>query len=362
MLRKALIAGLNEVQDAIATSHVLESIRMRPDKQRQDIGIGLKALFDYSLAANTFSSAGREVVSIFELSQLEDPKLWVPILSDDSPHKQKLVRSMLVMQSELPKLVALLQQDSVTQQPDQRAGDSAQIAALDVVRVSLVEEKGQFSTVQRVIEGLTACQELYESLQKLNGDVATPLAIGAIDSGSDKSFDLFGAAELMKQFRELVISIWGLIVFHREHKLGKRLELIASALPILERVNSLEQANKLGREEAQIIRNGIIDGAKKFIRSGVLTEDLAAHTTHDPRELMTPEPKLLTGPLIQSSGQSASTETDPHPVRPGHSGAVDSFSRLSAEDLEQLANMLAARDIPPKRDELDNTKQNDNGG
>ena len=102
----------------------------------------------------------------------------------------------------------------------------------------------------------------------------------------------------MKEFRELVVSLWGLIVFHREHKFGKRLELIASALPVLERVAAPEHANKLGREEAQIIRNGIVEGAKKFIASGVVTDDLAAHATHEPRALLAPEPKLLTGPAI----------------------------------------------------------------
>ena len=64
------------------------------------------------------------------------------------------------MQNELPKLIELLHQDTVSQPDAAKLGGSSAPESIDVVRISLVEERGQFSTVQRVIEGLSACKEL----------------------------------------------------------------------------------------------------------------------------------------------------------------------------------------------------------
>ena len=249
-------------------------------------------------------------------------------------------------ESALPKLVTLLHQETVGQSAPERK-DNADEAVLDVIRITFVEDDDQFSTVQRVIDGLSACQEIYGGLQRLNGDTSTPLAIGAIDSGSDKSFDLFGAAALMKEFRELIVSLWGLVVFHREHKLGRRLELLASALPILERVTALEQANRLGREEAQIIRNSFVEGTKKFVAAGVLTDDLTEHATHSPRALLAPEPKLLTGPANNSKATPPGTADDGM-LAQNRSQRGLAGRNISDADLQRLAELMNTRTSPKK--------------
>ncbi|WP_428506813.1 hypothetical protein [Roseateles sp.] len=347
MLRKDLAAGVNEVLGAIKKSSIMEALKIERTDKTRDLGAALKAFRDYSIAAQSFSPVARTVADTFNMELLEDTQNWLALITDASPGKMRLVRSITTMQSELPRLLALLHQDSVPSSfsslTDSEHPGEANVVS---VRISLVEDAGQFSTVQRVIDGLSACQEMYSALQRINSDYSTPLAIGAIDSGSDKSFDLFGAAELMKQFRELVVSIWGLVVFHREQKIGKRLELIAAALPILEQVNTLEQSGRLGREEAQIIRNELIDGTKKFVATGVVTEDLASHATYSPRALMAPEPKLLTGPASAPSAKPPSHQSQSlgdHDNSLAHNGRP-TLAGLSEEDLDRLAEMLSSRD------------------
>lgn len=344
MQRKDMIAAISDVSDALEKSGVVGVLRQtRSEKSApRDTSEKLRALRDYAVLASNFKPVARSLAKILKLELLEDPEVWLQLVaSNDSGMALTLARAVSTVQSELPKILTLLQQESVKSAPSTQ-DDATKAAALDSLRITFVEEDGRFSTVQRLVDGLSACQEIYDGLQRLSGDASRPLAIGAIDSGSDKSFDLFGAAALMKEFRELVVSLWGLVVFHREHKLGRRLELLASALPILERVTALEQANRLGREEAQIIKNCFIEGTKKFVAAGVLTEDLEAHATHNPRALLAPEPKLLTGPA--SADMAASDPSDPELDPPVGRSSTRNFSDADLERLAELMSSKSSRD------------------
>jgi hypothetical protein len=344
MQRRDILIAVTELTTALESTGVLGIVRGEsPRDKARDPTSTLRALRDYALLASRFSPAAKVLAAVFKLTILEEPEVWMQLLGGERSNMgMGLARAVGVVKNELPHIVELLQQESV---PDAtRGAERAGGTVLDVMRITFVEEHGTFSTVARIIEGLSGCQEMYDGFQRLMGEQSVPLAIGAIDSGSDKSFDLFGAAALMKEFKELVISIWGLVVYHRENKLGKRLDLIAAALPILERVNSLEKAEKIGREEAQIIRNAFTDGAKKFVSAGVITDELLSHASYDPRALLSPEPKLLTGPMASADEGAGDTRTE---AKPGTGGP--SVAQMSDADLERLAAFIAKRTSGDRR-------------
>lgn len=350
MQRRDIVLAIQEILSAIERTNLQSILKIeRAEKARDDTSGMLRVLRDYSLSASKYSPAARALTQIFKLDMLEDPEIWLHIIGgSQAPAKMQLLRTVTTVRSEMPKILELLHQETVAEDQSiqgRKHGESP----LSSVRITFVEDDGQFSTVQRLIEGLSACQEIYDGLQRLNGDTSVPLAIGAIDSGSDKSFDLFGAAALMKEFRELIVSLWGLVVFHREHKLGRRLELLAAALPILERVSAMEQSNRLGREEAQIIRNCFVEGTKKFVAAGVLTDDLSQHATHSPRTLLAPEPKLLTGPNLASQDGTASDEQRTTREESAD-GKTASLRNMSNADLERLADIMAAKNIRRSKD------------
>ena len=296
----------------------------------------LHALRAYSISAHAYSDAGRAVAKVFEIEKVEDPEFWVRLLgeTDDSI----MLRNRLAfMTRELPQILVLLAQDSV---PEQAEGKDLEFVSL---QIRLIEEDGRFSTVSRVLQALSACQELYDALAILEDDVSQPLAIAAIDSGSDKAFDLFGAAKVVSELRQLILSIWDLVVFHRERKLGRQLELIASALPILERIKKMEDSEKLGREQAQIIRNGIMDGTKKFLDAGVIMDEFSAHARTDPRLLLAPEQKLLSAPSADSHTAPRSNPDPPDTPPSDRSFGRDGLqpkTGLSDEDIRRIADLL----------------------
>lgn len=335
MLRRQLIAGMDEVLTAIHKSELILALRRGASKETP--AKLLRALRNYALSASRYNEAARQVASVFEIEKVEDPDFWVLLLGDTD--ENMLLRNRLnFVTKELPQVLSLLTQDTVS---DQSASKDAELSSL---QIRLIEENGRFSTVSRVIQALSACQELYDSLATLEDDVSQPLAVAAIDSGSDKAFDLFGAAKVMSELRQLILSMWDLVVFHRERKLGRQLELIASALPILERIQKLEDSQKLGREQAQIIRNGIIDGTKRFLDSGVTLDEFSNHSHTDPRMLLAPEQKLLSGPSNPPTGSSSANPSAPNtPPSSDRSFSPEEQlprSGLSDDDIRRIAEAL----------------------
>ena len=334
MLRRQLLEGVQEVLNAIRTSELASSMGRGSAKESPAKLLG--ALRAYSISAHSYSEAGRAIAKVFALEKVEDPDFWVRLLGE-TEYNMILRNRLSFIITELPQILDLLTQDSV---PEKAEGKDLELVSL---QIRLIEEDGRFSTVSRVIQALSACQELYDALAILEDDISQPLAVAAIDSGSDKAFDLFGAAKVMSELRQLILSMWDLVVFHRERKLGRQLELIASALPILERIKKMEDSEKLGREQAQIIRIGIIDGTKKFLDAGVTLEEFSSHSRTDPRLLLAPEQKLLSAPSPDSHTTPRSSPDPSAPPSSDRSFAPDgapSKTGLSDEDIRRIADLL----------------------
>lgn len=328
MQRRMLVAASHEVMDALERSGALAVMNPATARGEGDgRAAALKAFRAYALLASSFTPVARSLIRIFALERLEDSDFWAQALEPGSAVAAATYGTMTLMQAELPKWLALLR-DGDPDMPGVDGVPSSGDHALARLDLHLIEDEGRCSTVTRVIDALSACQELYDALAVLHNRVRAPLAVGAVDSGGDKLFELFGSPALIKELKEIIYSIWALVVSHNECKLGKPLDRIASSLPVLELVSTLEREGKLQSEQAQIIRGGLVDGARKFMAAGVFIDGLAFHDTHDPRTLMAPDSKFLTG-------------TKAHR---GRDGAVShAISALSDADLDRLAARIAAR-------------------
>src|SRR5438874_445310 len=136
------------------------------------------------------------------------------------------------------------------------------------------------------------------------------LIVLACDSGSDKSFDLLGAAKVIAGVKELILSLWDRIVFYREAQIAQRLELVTASLPILEKLSHLQNSNAIAPEQAELLRRKVLDGVGQLIASGATIPEMGGRSHVDPRQLMAPEPKLLTS----GAGHSPS-KAEPSPGR-----------------------------------------------
>lgn len=349
MQRSSIINAAREIKSAIDGSGISKYIRPAPaERLKLQFSETLMALNAYSIAASKYSAAAKEMAKIFGIDLLEDTKKWESILTGENPLRDKIARSCSVVSSEFPKILEIFHQDSISE-----VEDPHDINASDdfgAMKLSFIEDDGQFSTVQRVIQGLKACEELYIAIQTVYSNGSVPLAVGAIDSGSDKSFELFGAADSIKELRLLIVEIWDRIVFHKENKLGKRLELIEKSLPIIEKIKTMEQEGKLGREEAHIAISHITDGAKSFVAAGVLTTDIVRSQRIEPRLLLAPEPKLISAPRnlhennsLDSPADTPSEYVEKSPSTSEEVEAGEDWNSLGKEEREQLLRLMKER-------------------
>jgi hypothetical protein len=69
---------------------------------------------------------------------------------------------------------------------------------------------------------------------------------------------------------------------------------VATSLPILERIATLQQSQALGPEQAEIMRRKILDGVGEFLATGSMIPEMSGRSRFEPRQLMAPESKLLT--------------------------------------------------------------------
>lgn len=257
----------------------------------------LRSLNEYSVAARSFSSNERQIVEIFGLSLLEDPLNWGPLLAIKEGRTQEqyqVYQNINFSITYLPKLVNLFMPlyFSLKDLPPEELSKEKGYEKKAFLSVLLAESNNMELTSERVTNFLSSINLLYESCATIQKETSALILIG-FDSGSDKAFDFIGAAKVIQMIKEIIIALWDRIVFFREKKFEQRLDLVAKSLPIIEEIHRLEKSKKIGKEQAEILRNNIYKSVTGFINSGAYTPEMQKISEFNPRELMAPSPKLL---------------------------------------------------------------------
>lgn len=147
---------------------------------------------------------------------------------------------------------------------------------------------------------MQAVRDLYYVHSQINGDGDDEPIFLACDSGSDKSFDILGAAQSIASLKETIIFIWNSIVFHRHSQARAKLDVLAQSLPLLAQISDLEQTGKVAPELAEQLRRKAVSACGKFVDAGAIIPELDREAAHSPRQLMAPERKMLAGPASVS--------------------------------------------------------------
>lgn len=324
MRRQEIIEATQQVSNMIKLSKlddllgsVLRQLRSRPEQGLQASPLVERTLASYQKylrSKEQFTEAAWQIMDIFDLKTLEDPKFWSALLqsgqsSEISPRGRREELMTIHRMGDkiafasrfLPPVARMLEQESIRAYRDIKRKSENVNHNKELLALTLLEEPGKPSRPERVIRALEAINDIYVSCATLNGCQSNDLTIIACDSGSDKSFDFLGAAKIIESVKEIILALWDRVIFFRERQFEERVGIIAKSLPIIEQVNGMVESNKLDPEKAELIRRGIIDGASKFLNAGATIPELQVKTFFEPRELLAPEPRLLTG-LPQPDG------------------------------------------------------------
>lgn len=347
MRRTEIANSIEKVLKALRESTLIEAmqslLQKRSSEQKETSANLLNALRQFSLLSRDFGPAEREILNILGLDGLEKTQTWHALLSegDDPSIAHTIYYNLRFAVAHLPKLFELFETDA--SRAAKRIGEtpSEKEVARGFMSVVLIEEPNQLSRPDRLITALESVSLLYGVSAELLGYRAETLSIIGCDSGSDKEFDFLGIASVMKDVKDVILSLWDRIVFFQEKKVETRIDLILKSLPILERIDELGQEKKIAPEQAELLRRNVLLGCTKFMDSGAIIPEIQSHTTHNPRLLMRPQPKLLAagtdGDDEEVVAEERSTETeDPSQGKPD---SVDT-SILTLEENETLKSLL----------------------
>ncbi len=316
MRRLDIINSVLNIQKVLVESKIGEVIKTIVHvSDKYDVESVVTAFQKFSISYEKFGENEKEILNIFGLKNIENPKVWSILVGNNREDVRATAlpyyRGINFAMEYLGKIIDLLKQDNLeyVRHDNYTSVNTNNIENQSIITVILPEKKSTSSNPQRLIKTLESINAFYRVNAALYGHQDNDLSVVAIDSGSDKSFDFLGAAKVVTAVKELIIELWDRIVFFREKKLHEKIELITKSLPILEKINSLEKNGKIEREQAEIFRRNIIDGIKGFVESGALLPEFENHSTYNPRQLMSPEPKLLAvSDTIQSNSSQQNLE------------------------------------------------------
>jgi len=315
MLRSEMSAAASRIVDAIEERDIptiLESVLRR--EGTVDRPQMLAAFAHLMQTTQSFGKYEKELIALLNLAPLMDVKFWATMLSSEERERPsealELFHDVRFAVKHLPKILRMLAQDTDVFIEESKARDSEE-ARLDRLTVTIIEDRGA-SSPQRLILVLEAIQGLYDVASAVMGLSSSSLLVSSCDSGSDKSFDFLGLAKVVQCVKEVVLSLWDKIVYFREDKSDKHLELIANSLPILEKIGQLNAQGTIEPEKAEILRRQVIDSVTKFVKAGVTIPEIEGFTVFNPRQLMRADQKLLVASTLP---EEKPAETDGSAIR-----------------------------------------------
>ena len=258
----------------------------------------LGALRDYGLLAHRYTRPARLLAEELGLTALERADTWTLLISAENRAQQAFAFAERVRFATqyLPRISGLLSQAGIASVDAVRRGEGPR-AGVDVMTVQVIESPRRFSTPTRLATLLESLDALYGACAVLEDAEPNGLSVISCDSGSDKTFELMGAAPVIAAVRALLLALWDRVVFYRELPAAERYRHAAESLPILTRIREREAQGRMSPEQAELLRRRIVDGTGRFLAAGATIPELQERAYANPRTLMAPAPRLLAPPL-----------------------------------------------------------------
>lgn len=247
MTRSEIINGANELRSALVDTRVaplLGSLQKKGEDSARSTQV-LEALKQYAIRAHTFSPATRTLAEIFELDPLEVTDLWLRFL-DSSPATSTMRRRIAFAVANLPPIVQMLEPE-IFSRLRTKEQEASPYKNMRILSLTVFEPENLFSSPLRLANVLEAMNHFYSACALMEDESPSNLSVVACDSGSDKSFDFLGIAKVMDCVERLIGTIWDRAFFFRERQFEERLELVAKSLPIIERIDSMQNQKQIAQ-------------------------------------------------------------------------------------------------------------------
>jgi hypothetical protein len=300
MRRMEIVEASQKIIDAINQSHIFEAFEKTlregtPEGETFNAYL-MSRLHEYSLMAKDYGPVAEKIAEILHLSSITDSNKWPDVVYAKEGRPGTIFvwnRYLYFAVNYLPLFLELIKpeylaaaQKSPDEAPDEYKGKT-------LLTTILIEDSKHPPIIDRITDLLASVSSLYDTSAMLLKHPTVHLTMVGCDAGSEKTFEFLGATRVMEMVKEILLSLWDRIMFFRERQIAQRVELVAKSLPAINEIWAMENENKIGHEEAELLRVKLIDSVQKFITCGAVIPEMLERSTFDPHELMMPEPQLL---------------------------------------------------------------------
>ena len=318
MRRIELVKAYKTVALAITASNYKIVVRKSLSKEKEKEGTRLEiieAFQKYFQLSLGFGKNEMKIVNIFGLRDLQSAKFIETLMNENitPPNHNfvnKISRSISYFLEFTPQILELLEQEGTKWvSPSNLEEVPSNSTDKTIITVILPENQNQSSSPERLIKVLESINGFYRVVCTVEKIEDSTISITAVDSGSDKSFDFAGIAQGITALKELILGLYDRVVFYKERKASERLDLIIKALPIIETIHKMQESGVMEAEQAELSKRSIHSYTKLFLECGAVLPEFTNHVNVDPRQIMAPEPKLLT--TRSSSPEKAAESVSP---------------------------------------------------
>jgi hypothetical protein len=325
MRREIILEAVRRVLADLETTGIaemarsgFERVRNSPTDREKLDWIQLGVVTDYINKVRAYGEAERRILKILDLEALGVADTWQEqIREPDTAFAFSLHNRIRNSLTFLPKFASILERDYKTSEtrPAETVSDT------QTQTVILTDEGDSLSSPQRLVELLSSMQQIYSVIAEVEGLPSETLAVVGMDSGSEKSFDFLGLAQLMHELRETLQSVYNMIVYHKQNVTIKNLQVASETLHVAAKISRMEGANELSAEDASRLRHSLYQGLERFVSTGAYTPEMET-PAQSPALVVRPQPRLLTGPVdamvraANDAGLDAPKEASDESARP----------------------------------------------
>jgi len=281
MRRDRIIKSVNTLRDALQAAQIRELLRAaRNGQQMEGVNRTQKILLAYNVFMRHYQDFGegeKELMSFFGLNPLLDIAFWSALIDGEQAVSRKIMSDVDVGAYNvifvMPKLRELLTRDNDREQliVTDASGNETEIKRL---RLLVAERARSLTDPHVIINILRSIDEFYEGMASLHGGGTAALAVGSIDSGSTKSFDFFGAANIMDEISALLIAVWDRIKYSPEENFRYQIEVAMMAAGFIGRVKEAQTGGVINEDQGQRITRSVAKAIETLFRSGAFTEEM----------------------------------------------------------------------------------------
>lgn len=318
MLREEINDASKKIVAALVDSGVREALKnlrlaMRSDSLRQKYSELLTAYGRYSALASEFGDNEKRISKALELDELLNAEFWSSVVSSqriDAQLAQRLfaISNRVIFAIEhFPLFLDTLQPDYIDPSEDGKL--ETHHAGKALLRVTLPEKEYGLSIPGRITQMLDSINLMYSACAMLEDKKEDELVVAGCDSGSDKSFDFLGDANVVAAVKHILLSMWDRIVLMRTMDIAMRNRSIAQTLPINDTLEEMENSGDYEREYIAVLRNKLNKSVTMFAMCGATLPEFEQEKLHEPRNLLQPEVKLLAAPQTEELTATLSDES-----------------------------------------------------